>query len=331
MKFKEVIGIDISKKTLDAVLHCAQIHCQFTNDTKGFRNLVRWAEKGSSLKIGQMIICMEHTGIYTYQLSEYLTTKSIAFSIVSGLEIKRSLGITRGKNDKVDARKIAFYAYLRRAQLKLYQLPSRNISKLQKMLVIRDRMAKQKAGYQATLKEYKAIFIKKDNELLFSSLERMKKELDKQLKKLENEINKIIQSDTRMSQQYELMISIKGIGLIVAAYLLVTTNCFTRFENSRKYACYSGIAPFASQSGTSIKNKSRVSHYANKKMKSLLYLSASSAIQNDDELRNYYQKRIESGKSRMSTMNAVKNKIISRVFAVIKRGTPYVNINKYAA
>ena len=134
-----------------------------------------------------------------------------------------------------------------------------------------------------------------------------------------------------MSQQYKLMVSIKGIGLIVAANLLVTTNCFTRFENSRKYACYSGIAPFTNQSGTSIKSKSRVSHYANKKMKSLLYLAASSAIQNDEEFKSYYQKRIEAGKSKMSTMNAVKNKIIARVFAVIKRGTPYVNLHSYAA
>lgn len=331
MKFKETIGIDISKKTLDAVLHCKQIHCQFTNDKKGFNGLVKWAEKDSGLKIDQMIICMEHTGIYTYQLSEYLAEKQIAFSVVSGLEIKRSLGITRGKNDKVDARKIASYAYMRKEQLKLYQLPSKNISKLQKMLVIRDRMAKQKGGYQATLREYKQLFVRKDNELLFSSIEKMKAELDKQIKKLGKEIDKVIQADMKMSHQYKLMVSIKGIGLIVAANLLVTTNCFTRFENSRKYACYSGIAPFSSQSGTSIKSKSRVSHYANKKMKSLLYLAASSAIQHDAEFRNYYQKRIKSGKSRMSIMNAVKNKIISRVFAVIKRGTPYVDLLQYAA
>ena len=241
------------------------------------------------------------------------------------------MGITRGKNDKVDAKKIAAYAFMRKEQLKLYQLPSKNVSKLQKMLVIRDRMAKQKGGYQATLREFKELFTKKDNDLLFASIEKMKAELDKQIKKLEKEINKVIQEDEKMSYQYKLIVSIKGIGLIVAANLLVTTNCFTRFENSRKFACYSGIAPFSNQSGTSIKSKSRVSHYANKKMKSLLYLSASSAIQNDAELKEYYQKRIESGKSRMSTMNAVKNKIVSRVFAVIKRGTPYVNLKKYAA
>ena len=331
MKFKEAIGIDISKKTLDVVLHSIQKYCQFTNDTKGFNKLIKWAEKESGLKIHQMIICMEHTGIYTYQLSEYLTKKEILFSIVPGLEIKRSLGITRGKNDKVDARKIASYAYMRKDQLKLFQFPSKNVSKLQKILVIRDRMAKQKGGYQATLREYKALFVKKDNDLLFSSIEKMKTELDKQIKKIENEINKLILLDEVMSHQYKLMTSIKGIGLIVAAYLLVTTNCFTRFENSRKYACYSGIAPFSNQSGTSIKSKSRVSHYANKKMKSLLYLAASSAIQNDEEFKSYYQKRIIAGKSRMSTINAVKNKIVSRVFAVIKRDTPYVNIHAYVA
>ena len=69
---------------------------------------------------------------------------------------------------------------------------------------------------------------------------------------------------------------------------------------------------------------------ANKHIKSLFNMAAFSAIQADSELKAYYQRRIEAGKSKMSTINIVRNKLIHRVFAVIKRGTPYVNLNRYA-
>ena len=134
-----------------------------------------------------------------------------------------------------------------------------------------------------------------------------------------------------MARLYDLISSVKGVGLILAANFLVITNCFTCFENSRQFACYSGIAPFEKQSGTSLKAQSRVSHFANKKMKALLNLAALSAVKYDPELRKYYDKRIKSGKSKMSTLNIIRNKIVHRVFAVVKRGTPYVPLHQYAA
>ncbi len=122
-----------------------------------------------------------------------------------------------------------------------------------------------------------------------------------------------------------------GIGPIVSCYFLITTQCFTKFENSRKYACYCGSAPFTHQSGTRINRKSRVNHFANKKMKTLLHLSGCVAIQRDPEIRAYYERRIALGKSKLSTINIVKNKLIGRVFAVIKNQKPYVVLGKHAA
>ena len=134
-----------------------------------------------------------------------------------------------------------------------------------------------------------------------------------------------------MKEQFQLINSIIGIGPIVSCYFLVTTQCFTKFENSRKYACYCGSAPFTHQSGTSINRKSRVNHFANKKMKTLLHLSACVSIQSDPEIRKYYERRIELGKSKLSTINIVKNKLIGRVFAVIRNKQSYVVLGKHAA
>ena len=66
-------------------------------------------------------------------------------------------------------------------------------------------------------------------------------------------------------------------------------------------------------------------------MKALLNVAAWSAVQHDSELKEYYNKRVEKGKSKMSTINIVRNKIVHRVFAVVKRGTPYVQLKKHAA
>ncbi|MBL4592474.1 MAG: IS110 family transposase [Flavobacteriales bacterium] len=331
MEFKESLGIDVSKKTIDVMLHCKKLHRQFKNTTKGFNNLIRWAEKQTGIKMPQIIICFEHTGIYSLPLATYLYERQLIFSMVPAIEIKRSMGLVRGKNDAVDAERIAEYAYLRRGQIKPYNLPSKNILQLQKILTLRDKMVKQRAGYKSDLKETKTMLKSSDYELFFSTQKKMIHYFDKQITRLDEQIIQIIKDDEAMNKIHTLITSVRGIGVIISANFIVLTNCFTDFNDSRKFACYSGIAPFEKQSGTSLNSKSRVSHFANKKMKSLLNMAAFSAIQSDPELRMYYLKRVEEGKSKMSTINIVRNKIVHRVFAVVKRGTPYVVLQNHAA
>lgn len=331
MKFKETLGIDISKKTIDAMLHVDGSYHQFDNTVKGFKAMLVWQKKQTGLNPEQILICFEHTGLYSLPLAVFLNTQQILFSMVAALEIKRSLGIVRGKNDKIDAKRIAAYAYLRRGQLKAYILPSKDIIKLQQLITLRERLVTQRAGYIGSMKEYKCMLKQKSNKLLFSVHSQTIKYLTKQINAIEQEMIALIKEDEKLNKLYNLMVSIKGVGLILAANMLVVTNCFTSFTDGRKFACYAGIAPFEKQSGTSLNMKSRVSHYANKKMKVLLNLSAFSAIQYDPELKAFYQRRVKDGKSKMSTINIIRNKIVNRIFAVIKRETPYVPLYQHAA
>jgi transposase len=331
MKFKEVLGIDVSKKTIDVKLHCKEDFLQFENTIKGYKAMLVWGKKQSGLNMDQILICFEHTGLYSLSLAVFLTEQKIRFCMESALQIKRSLGLVRGKDDKIDAQRIAEYAYLRREVLKPFVLPSLNVLKLQKLLSLRVRMVRQRAGYIGSLKEYNFMLKQKDYESLFSIHKKMVHYLSKQINATEKEIKGLITNDEKMDELYNLMISIKGVGLILASNLLVVTNCFAGFTDSRKFACYAGIAPFEKQSGSSLNMKSRVSHFANKRIKTLLNLSASSAIQADPELRAYYQRRVEMGKSKMSTLNIVRNKIVHRIFAVVKRGTPFVPLYQHAA
>ena len=330
MKILDTIGIDISKLTFDVRIHSSQVYHQFENSIKGFEKLLKWTYKNSSFSKENILFVFEYTGLYSHQLSVFLTQKEIAYSLVPGLEIKRSLGIVRGKDDKVDATKIALYGYRLRDEISTYKLPENQLISLKRLLSLRERLVKQRAGFKSSLKEQKRVLISKENLILLRTQERMIHYLSKQIKNVEKEMKFIIVGDDNLKQQFKLITSITGVGSQTALFIIAYTHGFSRFDNSRKFASYCGIAPFPNSSGTSIRGKTKVSNLANKKIKSLLDLSAKSAIQHNYEMKIYYNKRIEIGKNKMSTINIVRNKLLSRIFAVVKRGTPYVNLMKYA-
>ncbi|MBL4752949.1 MAG: IS110 family transposase, partial [Flavobacteriales bacterium] len=76
MEFKDVLGIDVSKSTVDVWLHTYEAHNQFENTTKGFKLMIRWVQKLSNVKTGELLICMEHTGIYSLPLASFLADQS---------------------------------------------------------------------------------------------------------------------------------------------------------------------------------------------------------------------------------------------------------------
>lgn len=274
---------------------------------------------------------LEHTGMYSFQLALFLTEKKYHFVLIPGLEIKRSLGIQRGKNDKVDAKRIALYTYRRKDEIKPYVMPSKELIKIRQLLSLRNKLVKHRAGYMTTSKEQNRVLVKKDNKVIFAVYDKMIRELNKQIKKLDAELDMVVSDNKEIKKMYDLITSIKGVGPQTALYMIVLSNCFLSFKNSRKFASYAGIAPFQYQSGTSIKGKTKVSHLANKKIKSLLSSCANSAITWDPEIKAYYNRKIEEGKNEMSVINAVRNKMLSRIFAVVSRGTPYINTFKFAS
>jgi len=119
--------------------------------------------------------------------------------------------------------------------------------------------------------------------------------------------------------------------MVLAVQMLLHTHNYTRFESSRQFASYCGLVPYPYQSGTSIHGRNKIHPISDRKMKSLLSMSAISAIQHDKELKLYYQKRVEEGKPKMVVLNIIRNKIVSRVFATVNRGTPYVEMSKFCA
>jgi len=173
MRIKQTIGIDISKLTFDVRIHSNQMFHQFENIDKGFKKLIKWVNSNNFFLKEETIFVFEHTGIYSYLLSVFLTEQQLSFALVPGLEIKRSLGIARGKDDKIDATKIALYGYRLRDEIKLYDMPSEDIINLKRLLSLRDRMVKQRAGYKSSLEELSRVLTLKNNKVLLETQERI--------------------------------------------------------------------------------------------------------------------------------------------------------------
>jgi transposase len=276
-------------------------------------------------------VVMEHTGYYSYQFELFLHQQKIRYTKVAALEIKRSVGLVRGKSDKVDALLISRYGWMRRDQLQPQQISAGVMIELKDLISLRDKLVKDRSGYKARIKEQNVTRKYAKSHIQNKIQARKIKELSTDIKEIEAAIKELIKGDDALQNNYKLLVSIKGVGFVTAVYMLAYTDNFQKFINSRKFSCYAGLAPFEHSSGSSIRGRSRVSHFANKKAKSILNMAASSAIQHNKELKQYYQRRVAEGKSKMGSLNIIRNKLVDRMFAVVKRQSAYQEVLTIAA
>jgi transposase len=320
MKQILIVGVDVSKATLDLFIKPWNRGYRVANNKKGH---TQWMEQIRPLLSpdDQLLLVMEHTGLYSNMFEVFLQSQSIDYCKVPALQIKRSMGIVRGKNDKVDAERIAEYGWLRRDILSADQLPDKQVTKLRQLLSLRAKLVKDRSGYMTRMKEMKAAGC--CDSFLDQTQQEIIRLLSKHIVLTEERIRRVIEGSLELTKTYKLLRSIKGVGRIIAAYMICSTDNFKKFRNARKFNCYAGLAPFKYESGSSIKGRSKVSHLANKEAKALLNLAACCAIRCDDEMKQYYHKRVKEGKRKMSCLNIIRSKLVARMFAVIKRQTPY--------
>ena len=326
--YKEAIGIDVSKKTLDVSCHLLGKHKVFTNDIRGYRSMLSWVEKEVK---ASFFCCFENTGNYSLKLSCYLSRQGVDYVEENPLRIKRSLGLVREKTDKVDSRLIARYAWLCREELTMGEAKSLVYQELGRLLGLRDQMVRNRAGLLGTLKEMEHLLGSPSTDVGCISIKRAIASLDKQVKAIEARMDQVLREDEELSGNYRLLLSLRGIGFVVACQLLYHTQNFRRFDSWRKFSSYCGLAPYEHRSGSSLRKRKQCHWIGDRKMKTLLSMAGISAIQHDPELRAYYKRKIAQGKPKMVALNNVRNKLLARAFSVVKRGTPYVVLQKFAA
>jgi transposase len=326
MEFKHYVGIDVSKNTLDVAViahtNDVPLHIQISNDSNGFKQLTSWFKKIGNFEFTTALFCMEHTGIYNNPVLLFLTKLSCTVWVENAIHIQKTIGLQRGKNDKVDAHRIAVYAAKNKEELNPYKPRRESIEQLKVLSSLRDQLIGIKKQIETRVKEYTKFGDKPAAALMVKTTKGSIKGINTDLKNLEKEIIRVITNDEQLNQMYELMKSVVGVGHVTALQLIVHTNEMTLVNNPRSLACHCGVAPFERSSGL-FKGKARVSHMANKRLKTALHMAALSAMKLDKELKIFYDRKVAEGKSKMSVINAIRNKLIHRIFAVVKRQTPY--------
>lgn len=326
MEFEFFIGIDVSKNELDFAVQqgkCFLFHKEIANEAVAINAFLKELGKLPGFKLDQALFCMEHTGIYNNHSLNCLLKKKAHICLEAATQIKNSLGNIRGKNDKIDAMRIAGYAYDKRDKLRLWSPKREIIQQLAHLAATRLRLITVKKQLKTPLKEHDSFSSKKVARQSLLICSHSLKAIDEDLTRADKAIDQLIQADDELRRLFTLVTSVSGVGKVTAVQVIVTTNEFKDINNPKKFACYSGVAPFTDDSGKIIK-KARVSHMANKKVKTLLHLSAIVAIQHNADLKRFYQRKVlEEKKNKMSVINAVRNKLILRIFACVNQNRPY--------
>lgn len=324
-KFKEFIGIDVSKEVFDVALLKERekpIHQVFENSLSGCKLFLKWL-KGHHVDAKKCLICAEHTGMYTNNIVVFAAENSLPLWLEMSYRIIRSSGIQRGKTDKVDALRIAQYALRHHDHAELYIPKDRTLIKLSALLGLRDKLVRTKASLLRAASEYKA-FDKEITKLLTTGHSKSIKAIEKDIAAIDRQSNELIREDQRVYKVYKQVSSVSGVGRITALALICYTNGFDHFSNPKKLACYCGVVPFEYTSGKSVKGKPRVHHMANKKLKQLLHMCALTASKNDPELRDYFLRKVAEGKPKMLVINNIRNKIIHRICACVNEDRLYL-------
>ncbi|QKZ14455.1 IS110 family transposase [Spirosoma sp. KUDC1026] len=326
MNIHYFIGIDIAKATLDWAVYDGKkmvLQTSTPNTIAGIKTALRLLKTLSDWKPLEAIFCMEHTGIYNAHLLDFLHKLRFPIWLESSLQIKKAGGLQRGKTDSIDAQRIAEYAFRFRDQFRLWEPPRQVVQKLALLSAARQRLIRVYNQLAGPLAEQQSFIDPTLQKQLSKSCQASLTALEKERKAVEKAIDALIEADPRLGRLFELVMSVPGVGTATTTEIVIATNEMKTITDPKKMACHAGVAPFNYQSGSSVRGRPGVSQHARKRLKSLFHLGAMAAIRAKGELQDYYQRKVKEGKNKMLVLNAVRNKLIHRVYAVVARGEKY--------
>lgn len=326
---KLFVGIDFSKEKIDVAIIFAEgltetsmrVSNEFKNSVSGYKQLVKWVEESSNgTEPSLWLFCGENTGDYSKPLCNFLYGRGFDMWLENAKSIKDASGIRRLKSDRADANMIAEYAMRNYDKAIIYEPLSESLSQLRELFLYRQMVVRHRCSFQVRRGEKRLNMEKSPVKTMISQSGRhIVTELNKEIEKIDKRIAELIDSDDELAQVFNIVTSIPGIGTQNAVCLMVYTDNFRRFNfDSRKIACYYGIAPFGRDSGTSVHTDPHVHYMANRQIKAMLSQAALSAARFNPVIASYYSRLIAKGKKRQIVLNNVKNKLVHIVTAMVR-------------
>lgn len=284
--------------------------------------LIWLREEGISFD--KLLVCMENTGIYHRPLVEFLERKQAFVWVEHAVTIKWSMGLQRGKTDKIDAQRICLYAFRNQDKAKAYNVNDKSLQRVSELLATRERLMKAERMLLSPIKELQALGLKEEEKLVKKACKQSLLTLKKEIKAVNKALEELVKENPSIEASYSYIRSVDHVGAITALQLLVYTHDFERFDSAKKLASYAGVAPFAHQSGSSVRGRTRVHFMANKRLKKALHMCAVSSVRWSGEMKNYFDRKVKEGKNKMSIINAIRNKLLQRVYACVKARRIYL-------
>ena len=312
----QVYGIDLSMEKFDVNF----IDAKGKERNREVKNRVVSISKFLSSMPEDGILCAEHTGVYG-DLLVYLSNQAkVPIALIPGYNIKHSLGLVKGKSDPLDSRRIREYGERFFDKLKFTEYDQESIAELKQLYTLRSQLVKSRKTLLTS--EKGRCYLPMQSVSVHNHLQTVLSGLDREIAAVEVEIEALIKSDPDLNENYEFARSVYGIGPVIATDLLIKTGNFKEIDTARKAASYAGVCPFPNASGKMV-GRSSTSPFADKKLKSLLYMGAKSAVKHNKEYQLYYQKKKLEGKHHYLIMNNISNKMLRTIYSVVKNKTPY--------
>jgi transposase len=314
----KVVGIDVSKDTLDVVVMEERDQTQYIqvdNTNSGYEKLVRWLKKAQAQGC---IVCMEATGRYNEGVAEYLYAAGYRVSVVNPAQIRSyaKAQLRRNKTDKLDAKVIADFG--RTQPLQAWSPPPAEYRQLQALV-----------HHLAALEEAKQKLLNRLREqdklpsLVTDQLHSQRSLLQVQIKQLHQAIQDHIDHFPDLKRQRDLIDSIPGFGPLSAAKLIAECRALAHFNDVRQLVAFAGLNPAHHLSGSSIRKKTIISKMGSSAIRAALYMPAVVAQNHNPILAAFAARLRAKGLCNLAVLAAVMRKLLHLVFGILKSGQPF--------
>jgi transposase len=313
---KQIYGIDLANEKFDVNYSDSKGKEYHKIVKNNYSSICRFLD----LLPKEVILCAEYTGVYGELLTFLANTSNITLCLIPGYEIKHSLGLIKGKSDKIDSARIREYGERFTDRLKPVKLCSESMTELKELHSLRAQLVKERKmilchSETKKHKPFNSVFAKN---ITKRSIEHLKHSIES----IEDEILTIIQSDNELLENFDLVSSIKGVGHVTTCELIIKTENFTKLKTARKAASFAGVCPFPNSTGKMV-GRRKTNKMSDKNLRSLLHLCGRSAVLYNKEFKHYFENKKREGKHYYIIMNNVSNKLLRVVYSIIESRIPY--------
>ena len=316
-----IVGIDISKDSFDAqwsvVSDYTPTHKTFKNTAAGIFELfecLRNIESDSS----RILVCCEFTGVYMDKLSVAVQSLACTFWPVHPTIIKNyNIEMVRTKSDKVDSGRIFEFAFNHRHKAVHFTHKDWVTSQLKDLFRLRKQLTRTRTQFMNFRHALKHQAF--SNISVSSYYIQMIGLINTYIANCDKEIMCFIKRSPELHKAYKILVSIPGIGNVIAVHLIAISECFEKIADYKALACFIGIAPFEYSSGSSIKRRPRVSKKAYKPLKADIHQGSISIIRKGQLFHDYYNKMKNLNKPHNWIINSISNMLAKIAFDLIKK------------